>query len=123
MEILTIFPSSNPWFIKYSGPSREFRHLTAPPSSRLFGCWGLARYLDFVRQVESGVELQGALQIGNSPDLYSEFYMFPKDPWDWYIYLHEWLIFMVNVAIYTIHGSYGVETPLVKLRTEKQGQL
>ena len=20
----------------------------------------------------------------------------PKDPWDWYIYLHEWLIFMVG---------------------------
>ncbi len=32
------------------------------------------------------------------------------DPWDWYIYLHEWLIFMVNVGIYiyTIHGSYGL---------------
>ena len=29
------------------------------------------------------------------------------DPWDWYIYLHEWVIFMVNVAKYTIHGSYG----------------
>ena len=23
------------------------------------------------------------------------------DPWDWYIYLHEWLIFMVNVGKYT----------------------
>ena len=29
------------------------------------------------------------------------------DPWDGYIYLQEWLI-MVNVGIYTIHGSYGV---------------
>ena len=28
-------------------------------------------------------------------------------PWDWYIYLHEWFIFMVNVGKYTIHGSYG----------------
>ena len=26
---------------------------------------------------------------------------------DWYIYLHEWLIFMANVGKYTIHGSYG----------------
>ena len=26
-----------------------------------------------------------------------------KDPWDWYNYLHEWLIFMVNVGKYTIH--------------------
>ena len=25
----------------------------------------------------------------------------------WYIYLREWLIFMVNVGKYTIHGSYG----------------
>ena len=24
------------------------------------------------------------------------------DPWEWYIYLHEWLIFMVNVGKYTI---------------------
>ncbi len=30
------------------------------------------------------------------------------DPWDErYIYLHEWLILMVNVGKYTIHGSYG----------------
>ena len=28
------------------------------------------------------------------------------DPWDCYIYLHEWLRFMVNVGKYTIHGSY-----------------
>ena len=28
----------------------------------------------------------------------------------WYIYLHGWLIFMVNVGIYTIHGSYGHNT-------------
>ena len=27
---------------------------------------------------------------------------YPKDPWDWYIYLHEWLIFMVNAGKYTI---------------------
>ena len=25
----------------------------------------------------------------------------PGDPWDWYVYLHEWLIFMVNVSKYT----------------------
>ena len=28
------------------------------------------------------------------------------DPWDWHIY-HIWLVFMVNVSKYTIHGSYG----------------
>ena len=25
----------------------------------------------------------------------------PYHPWDWYIYLHEWLILMVNVGKYT----------------------
>ena len=28
----------------------------------------------------------------------------------WYIYLHAWLIFMVNVGRYIIHGSYGIYT-------------
>ena len=33
---------------------------------------------------------------------------FPYHPWDWYIFLHEWLIFMVNLNVgnYTIHGWY-----------------
>ena len=31
----------------------------------------------------------------------------PQDPCMVYIYLHEWLIFMVNVGKYTIHGYYG----------------
>ena len=35
----------------------------------------------------------------------------PYHPWDWYIYLHEWLIFMVNVGKYTIHGWYGLIIP------------
>ena len=26
---------------------------------------------------------------------------FPYHPWDWHIYLHEWLICMVNVGKYT----------------------
>ena len=28
-------------------------------------------------------------------------------PWDWYIYLHSTLMFMVDVGKYTIHGCYG----------------
>ena len=33
---------------------------------------------------------------------------YPYHPWDErYIYLHGWLVFMVNVGIYTIHGCYG----------------
>ena len=27
---------------------------------------------------------------------------YPYHPWDWYIYLHIWFIFMVNVGKYTI---------------------
>ena len=27
----------------------------------------------------------------------------------WYVYLHEWLMFMVNVGKYSVHGSYGKE--------------
>ena len=39
---------------------------------------------------------------------YDDAIMTILDPWDErYIYLHEWLIFMVNVGVYTIHGSYG----------------
>ena len=34
--------------------------------------------------------------------------IYPYHPWDWYIYLHEWLIFMVNVGKYSIHGCYGI---------------
>ena len=30
----------------------------------------------------------------------------------WYIYTHIWLIYMVNVGKYTIHGSYGKETEI-----------
>ena len=33
------------------------------------------------------------------------------DPWDCYIYLHEWLVFngkfIVNVGKHTIHGCHG----------------
>ena len=33
----------------------------------------------------------------------------PYHPWDWYIYLHEWLIFYGKlVGKYTIHGWYGL---------------
>ena len=46
---------------------------------------------------------------------------YPYHPWDWYIYLHEWLIFMVNVGKYTSPmdamgykcGIFGVLLPLI----------
>ena len=39
---------------------------------------------------------------------YSEYLMLPWGSIVWYIYLHEWLIFMGNVGKYTIHGSSGL---------------
>ena len=39
------------------------------------------------------------------PKFWIQHEVIPKpmtDPWDWYIYLHEWLIFKVNVGTYTI---------------------
>ena len=33
------------------------------------------------------------------------------DPWGWHIYIHEWMVFMVNVGTYIIHGSYIWEMP------------
>ena len=30
--------------------------------------------------------------------------------WDWYTYLHEWLMFMVNVGESAIHGWHGLYT-------------
>ena len=35
----------------------------------------------------------------------------PRCGWDWYVYLHEWLKFMINVGKYTICGAYGVYIP------------
>ena len=31
----------------------------------------------------------------------------PEDPWCWYIYLQNWVIYGVNVGKYSIHGAYG----------------
>ena len=37
-------------------------------------------------------------------------------PWGWHIYLHEWLIVMVNVGKYAIHGWYDFVFTWVYLR-------
>ena len=56
------------------------------------------------------------------PDLrgywtHSHIFYKPQDPWDWYIYLHEWFISMVNVRkYYQSHGSYGCK-PASRLLT------
>ena len=31
------------------------------------------------------------------------------EPWCWYIFLQNWVIFRVNVGKYSIHGAYGFE--------------
>ena len=37
------------------------------------------------------------------------------------IYLHDWLIFMVNAGKYTIHGCYGLNVFYIFLKTIKHG--
>ena len=50
--------------------------------------------------LQVGMEKNGFYQI-------AEWDSIPYHPWDWYIYLHEWLKLMVNVGKYTIHGLFG----------------
>jgi len=33
---------------------------------------------------------------------------YPYDPWRWYIYRHDWVIFRANVGKYAIHGSFAI---------------
>ena len=41
----------------------------------------------------------------------------------WYIYLHEWLILVVHVGKYTIHGSYGNYIPKQNINKKKLNKL
>ena len=41
--------------------------------------------------------------------------------WDWYTYLHEWLMFMVNVGEYAIHGWYGLYTDQIGFKSFNPG--
>ena len=72
---------------------------------RLVSCWGrLGKESSFneFRHLESMgmVFLPTKLTIRIGLDI-------PMDRWHWYTYIHEWLIFMVHVGEYAIHGSYG----------------
>ena len=40
------------------------------------------------------------------------------DPWDDCMFPYIWLIFVVNVGKYTIHGSYGIGMPSKKKRAD-----
>ena len=35
----------------------------------------------------------------------------------WYIYLHDWVIYEVNVGKYSIHGSYGMCKKTIQLHS------
>ena len=59
------------------------------PPARHMGWWCQSHHLAVL----------GQMHRGRSQHTYH--------PWDCYIYLYEWLIFMVNVGKYTIHGWYG----------------
>ena len=41
-------------------------------------------------------------------DVYMYIYICLYDPWCWYINLHNWAIFRVNIGKYSIHGAYGI---------------
>ena len=43
-------------------------------------------------------DIPGCLRTENGRKFVGDVLHIPKDPWDWYIYLHEWLMFMVNVG-------------------------
>jgi hypothetical protein len=34
--------------------------------------------------------------------------LYPYAPWCWYIYIHNLVIYGVNVSKYSIHGAYGI---------------
>ena len=46
---------------------------------------------------------------GVAAKMFAQLSHYPYHPWDErYIHLHEWLIFMVDVGKYTVHGWYGL---------------
>ena len=62
------------------------------------------RFLQLRRWIgaDSGLLFGDAMDVLNGHLLLSDAWHIPMtDPWDWYIYLHEWLIlFMVSVPLY-----------------------
>ena len=87
---------------------------TSPDSQRSQTLWGRL-------QTSEKRAHWSSLGLAVSPELMKQLHMYPSTvwrrerrsiqesmgPWDWYIYLHECLMLMVNVSKYTIHGSYG----------------
>ncbi len=51
---------------------------------------------DWIQKVETSPKVEADKWDGESKH-HVDFISIPMtDPWDWYIYLHEWLIFMGN---------------------------
>ena len=50
---------------------------------------------------KTNVSLRLKLSEKRNATLAKNWRTFPEEPWDWYIYLHEWLIFRGNVGKYT----------------------
>ena len=64
--------------------------------------------------LEQGTEGSTKLPSGKIPRVHKGSELtetIPYHPWDCFIYLHGWLILMVNVGRYNIHGWYGYDNP------------
>ena len=75
--------------------------------STIYGCFGRCFQVFWFGETAQKVSIRRISKAWVMIDF--EYYNSPKkDPWDWYIYLHEWLTFMVNVGKYTtIMGGLG----------------
>ncbi len=81
------------------GPSTSYKWIFNPLKSKVIS--------PQLPHLSSAIEKRGLICRGHyMTTTQTMHYHNPLDP-AWYIDLHQWLIFMVNVGKYTIHGSYG----------------
>ena len=61
-------------------------------------------------QMYTNVTQKGLRGAKLNPNESQHFFQNPMtDPWDWYIYLHEWLTLMVNVGKYVFSTTGFLE--------------
>ena len=53
-------------------------------------------------------------KIKNVPNHQPDLILPICEPWCWYIYLQNWVIFWANVGKYSIHGAYGLYDTLYR---------
>ena len=80
--------------------------------NRLSVGWGPHETTPTSPAMEGPLEHSQATKLNDccSPEIHSDPAFPMTDPWDWYIcsiFTYTWLIFMVIVSKWTIHGSYG----------------